>query len=159
MTQPAINEQEIDFLLTEYREAANAYFKGVDIGWTGFRSYLTINALFAALIGALAEPRSQLAAAGEIVKLIPYFALVASFALAVVTPHYFRHLENCRRRCQEIEELRGGKLFMRLGTIGRGSKIGATAVLVILLTSIVFFWTYVAIKSIYPSFQFFGVIP
>jgi hypothetical protein len=42
-----------EFSLVEYKEAANAYFKGVDIGYTGLRSYITLNGLFAAIIAAL----------------------------------------------------------------------------------------------------------
>ena len=34
---PEADENRINFLLVEYREAANAYFKGVDIGYTGIK--------------------------------------------------------------------------------------------------------------------------
>jgi hypothetical protein len=146
-------EKDSDFLLAEYRESANAYFKGVDIGWTGFRAYLTFNVLFAGLLGALAEPKGQLSAAGEMIKFIPFFALVASAAVATVTPHYFRHLENCRRRCQEIEKIKGGLLFTELGRIAhRGLRIRSTAVLFMVMGSIITFWAYFAFKN-FPDFS------
>ena|ERR1700682_2816562 len=157
---PVDAEQGNDFRLAEYRESANAYFKGVDIGWTGLRSYITVNALFVALLSALAEPKGQLLATAEIVKLVPFFALIATVAIASVAPHYFRHLENCRKRCQEIEEQMGGKLFTRLGTIAgadvpgrRRYKIRSTFVLILLIGSILLFWTYFAIKNYYPDFE------
>jgi hypothetical protein len=46
-----------EFLLVEYKESANAYFKGVDIGYTGLKGYITINALFVAVIAAVAESK------------------------------------------------------------------------------------------------------
>jgi hypothetical protein len=141
-------QKDSDFLLAEYRESANAYFKGVDIGWTGFRAYLTFNVLFAGLLGVLAEPKGHLSATSEMIRLIPFFALVASVAVATVAPHYFRHLENCRRRCQEIEEIKGGALFTELGRIAnRGIRIRSTAVLFMVMGSIIVFWMYFAIKS------------
>ena len=146
------SHDETEFILVEYREAANAYFKGVEIGWTGFRSYLTINALFAALIGAVAEPKGQLTGVSEVAKLVPFFALVASLAILAVTPYYFRNLNNCRRRCEEIEKLKGGKLFTDLGRIATdGYRIKSTQVLLMLVGSIVVFWCYVAAKSYYSG--------
>jgi len=137
-----------EFSLVEYREAANAYFKGVDIGYTGLRSYITLNGLFAAVIAALAGPRGQSFAVGnELVKLIPVFALLGTVAIAVVIPHYFRHLENCRRRCQEIEESNNGTLFKRLGEIAHGGyKFKAVVVTSIIIISISTFWFYFAVK-------------
>jgi hypothetical protein len=149
---------DTEFIAVEYREAANAYFKGVEIGWTGFRSYLTINALFAALIGALAESTGKLAGVSEVAKLIPFFALFASVAIVAVAPYYFRNLNNCRRRCEEIEKIKGGRLFTDLGAIAtRGGGIRSMHVLLILVGSIVLFWCFVAMKSYYPDLVFVNV--
>lgn len=142
-----------DFQLAEYRESANAYFKGVDIGYTTVRSYITINGLFAALIGALAEPKGQLLALSEITKIIPFFALVASLALIAALPHYYKHLENCRLRCEQIERLRGGKLFTELGVVEKGSWFTSNAGLKTVIYSIVVFWVYFAIRGLYPEFD------
>jgi hypothetical protein len=146
------NRDETEFILVEYRESANAYFKGVEIGWTGLRSYLTINALFAALLGALSEPKGQLMGASEVAKLVPFFALVASLAIVAVCPYYFMHLENCRKRCEEIEKLRGGKFFTNLGVIAAGkSKVKSKGVLFMLVGSVVVFWCYFGVKSYFPD--------
>ena len=150
---PLGNDASADFSQTEYRESANAYFKGVDIGWMGFKSYITINALFAALVGALSEHKGT-PAANDLVKLIPFFALVATFAVAAVMPHYYKHLENCRLRCEQIEAIHGGKLFTNLGNIAhKGHNLRATGVVVMVLGSIALFWTYFAFKSFYPDTQ------
>ena len=158
MSQPV--EPSREFAMAEYHEAANAYFKGVDIGYTSVKSYITINGLFAALIGALAEPKSGvLSSMSEMVKLVPWFALVASFALFVALPHYFRHLENCRKRCEEIETVYGGLLFTRLGRIAhRRSSFNSGLGLIIIIGSIVSFWLYFAMKLQNPNFQLWKAI-
>jgi hypothetical protein len=142
-----------DFLLIEYREAANAYFQGVNIGYTGIKSYVTINTLFVAALGLMAEPKGRHAGViASLVYAIPILALVVSFAFAAVIPHYNKHLENCRDRCQKIEEKRGGELFTELGRIGKArafksrlgfnSTFGACAIWM----SIAAFWAVLGIK-------------
>lgn len=142
------------FILAEYHEAANAYFKGVDIGYTTVKGYVTVNGLFAAVIGALADKATVVPAGAEMIRLIPGFAIAASLALFVLLPHYFRHLENCRLRCEQIEKHWGGRLFTRLGEIAHGrrninSMIGLISIIVIILS----FWVYFAIKLQNPDFK------
>jgi hypothetical protein len=145
-------ESAPDFLIVEYREAANAYFKGVDIGYTGFRSFITINGLFAALMGALDTKVSSIAAASEIIGLVPYIAITASVAFSAVLPHYFKHLENCRHRCEEIERIKGGLMFTRLGEIAnKKHKFSAVPVLILIVAPIISFWVYFALKMHNPS--------
>lgn len=148
------------YLLAEYHEAANAYFKGVDIGFTTVKSYITINGLFAALIGALSDPKGPLPAAmSEMVKVIPWFALVASFALLMGLPHYFKHLGNCSLRCAEIEAEFGGRLFTKLNGIATGGKKFNTGIgLIIIISSVVFFWLYFALKTHYPSLDIWSTV-
>lgn len=150
------------FILAEYHEAANAYFKGVDIGYATVKSYITLNGLFAALIGALADPKADaMKAAAEMIKLVPAFAIIASVTLLLALPHYFRHLENCRRRCEEIEASYGGQLFTRLGKIarkqdGRGvsarARITTIFGLLVIILSVTMFWGYFWIKLRDPNF-------
>jgi hypothetical protein len=136
-----------DFLLVEYKESANAYFKGVDIGYTGLRGYITINALFAAVIAAMAESRLGALIPAEVTKLIPIFGLIVFFSLLAILPHYFTHLRNCQRRCQEIEEMAGGSMFTSLGDIGRNPfKVGAGLGAVIIIASIGLIWVILAIQ-------------
>lgn len=145
----ASDEKDVDdaFLPIEYKEAANAYFKGVDIGYTGLRSYITINVFFITLMGLLSDPRAQtFIAAGPIGKVIPYFALGISVTFMVIVPHYFRHLENCRKRCAELEEKKHGQLFTRLGALsyGKFSKFLSYLVLGAVILSLLSIWTYFA---------------
>jgi hypothetical protein len=144
MTEPAT--ERADFLLSEYREAANAYFKGVDIGWTGIRFYITINAFFATVIGIFAGRQEQpIIAAVDIIRLSPVVALGLSGAFILILPHYFEHLENCRRRCEEIETECGGQLFTRLGII-KTRRLNAVPVVVLVMLSIAFLWSIVAYR-------------
>jgi hypothetical protein len=152
-------EDQKSFAFTEYHEAANAYFKGVDIGYTAVKSYITINGLFAALIGALADPKPGIMSSlGEMVKLVPWFAVVASLALVACVGHYNRHLENCRNRCEEIEIEYGGRFFKNLGVTSTGSWFTSTGGLRVLIYSIVSFWLYFAIKMQVPDFQLWKLI-
>ena len=145
----ASDEESVDddFLPIEYKEAANAYFKGVDIGYTGLRSYITINVFFITLMGLLSDPRTQaFIAGGSIGKVIPYFALGISMTFIVIVPHYFRHLENCRKRCEVLEARKHGQLFKQLGEIsyGRFSKFLSYLVLGAVVFSLFSIWIYFA---------------
>ncbi len=101
-------EQAAEFQLVEYRESANAYFKGVEIGFTGLKGYITINVLFATALGLLVNPNaSSIFGATDVGKLVPSFALLASIGFILTFPHYFNHLENCRMRCQKLESRKG----------------------------------------------------
>ncbi len=109
-----------EFNYVEYKEACAAYFHGVDIGYTVIRHYATVNALLVILIGALATSEVKnpvLPAPGDIVRIVPWIAIILSVALAMILPHYWNHLENCRNRCVEIEKLYGGRLFSKLAEI------------------------------------------
>jgi hypothetical protein len=134
------------FLLVEYREAANAYFKGVEIGWNGLRFYITLNVFFATIIGVFAGRQEHpIVAATDIIKLSPIVVLGLSAAFVLILPHYFTHLANCRRRCEDIETEHGGQLFTRLGKIGE-NKINAIPVAIFILLSVAFLWVIVAYR-------------
>lgn len=153
-TEEHVTQEDVaeDFVPVEYREAANAYFKGVDIGYTGLKSYIGINVFFLTLMGFLADPKAQaFVAAGPIGKVVPYFALGISAAFVVVLPHYFNHLENCRKRCEQLEKMKHGKLFTKLGEIayGRLSKFISYLVLAAIVVSLLATWTYFAIYFVY----------
>jgi hypothetical protein len=136
-----------DFLLVEYKESANAYFKGVDIGYTGLKGYITINALFAAVMAALGESKLGPNVPTDVIKLIPDFALIVFVALLLILPHYFAHLRNCQRRCQEIEGMMGGSMFTSLGKIARRPvKVGAGLGAFIIIASIGLVWIVLAIQ-------------
>jgi hypothetical protein len=113
---PEVGEQRSAFLVAEYREAANAYFEGTNIGWTGLRFYVTTNAFFATAFSVLTGFKEQpLGSTGHNVRFSPIFALsvsisalLLSVAILLVLSHYFNHLENCRLRCQQIEAEWGG---------------------------------------------------
>jgi hypothetical protein len=102
----------------------NAYFQGVNIGWTGLRFFITINATFGAAFSVLAGLKDQPVVAGHIVKVnsnislgIAGAAIVLCAAVFFVQKHYFAHLENCRSRCQQLEAEWDGQLFTELGRI------------------------------------------
>jgi hypothetical protein len=148
-----------DIELAEYHEAASAYHRGTEIGWTAVRGYITINVLFVALIGAISERRpEEIISAGDMVKAVPFVALFVSLLLLLILPYYYRHLENCRRRAEEIEKTFGGKLFTRLGAIGRTGGFTTAVGLPLIILSIFGFWLYFAVKVYYPAFQLFATI-
>ena len=136
------SEPSKEFALAEYHEAANAYFKGVGIGYTTVGSYIAINGLFAAL---LSTP-GALAAGSPMVRLVPLFAIIVSIALLAALPYYFNHLENCRKRCEEIENSYGGKLFTNLGKIGNRPAFNSRHGLLVIIASIVTLWIYFATR-------------
>lgn len=144
-----LTEAAKEFALAEYHEAANAYFKGVDIGYTTVRAYITMNVLFAALISAVSESQSAIFASGaDVLRVVPILAIVISFTLMFALPYYFRHLENCRLRCEEIEKDNGGKLFTRLGSIAHARNSFSTAIgLVMIIFVVLAFWVYFALRS------------
>jgi hypothetical protein len=132
------------FLLVEYREAANAYFKGVDIGWNGLKFYITLNGFFATIIGVFTGRQEHaIIAATDIINLSPIVVLGLSAAFVLILPHYFKHLENCRQRCEQIEIMHGGQLFTDLEKIRR-DKINAIPVVISILLSIALLWSVVA---------------
>jgi len=149
-------EPSKEFAFVEYREAANAYFTGVKIGYTTVKHYITVNGLFVALLGALIESKSGvLAAANEMVKWIPLFALAFSGSLLAAVRHYFNHLENCRKRCEDIEHIYGGKLFTRLGRIAnRKATFNSDLGLFAIIGLIIALWICVAAKVHSPGFNF-----
>ena len=119
-----MREDSENFHFIEYREAANAYFKGVDIGFSTLRNYITMNALFATLIGISSDSRSPLIQEGSaFIKVVPIFAIFVSLLLAASFSYYSRHLNNCSRRCAEIEEGYNGKLFEQMTYITKTKKV------------------------------------
>jgi hypothetical protein len=146
------------FILAEYREAANAYFKGVDIGYTTVKSYITINGLFVAIV--VAEPKGAVPAAlSGIVRIVPWFALVTSLSLMVALPHYFRHLNNCSHRCAELEEKFDGRLFRRLSNIASTKNSFNTGIGISMIVGIIAaLWIYFAIQVSYPGLSLWSAI-
>ena len=155
--QPSAANQ---YVLAEYHEAANAYFKGVDIGYTAVKSYITANGLFAALLGALSDPKGPLPSTlTELVRIVPWFALVISFALFVALPHYFRHLNNCSMRCAELEHQFEGKLFTRLNGISSSkTSFNSGLGLLLIIGTIASFWLYFALKMNFPDLPIWATI-
>ncbi len=155
----AMSEQNLDWvhnaILAEYREAANAYFKGVDIGYTTIKGYVALNGLFVAVLGAFGDVKnSAFNFASDLLSLVPIFALVASAALLFMLPRYFSHLENCRSRCAELEELFGGRLFIRLGEISSGKSNASTlAALLAVALAVGLFWVYFLVRLRWPAFS------
>jgi hypothetical protein len=148
------------FCLAEYHEATNAYFKGVDIGYTSVKSYVTINGLFAALVGALADPKGPLPASlAEVVKFIPWFAVAISLSLMIALPHYFRHLNNCSDRAAELEATFDGALFSRLKKISDSRSSFNTGLgLLLMVGAIAGFWVYFGLKSLFPGVDFWHFV-
>lgn len=142
-------EREAEFQLVEYREAANAYFKGVEIGYTGLKGYITINVLFATALGLLVNPNaSSILGVTDVGRLVPSFALLASLGFVLTFPHYFNHLENCRMRCQKLESDRGGLLFTGLGQVASQKyTVGAiSGAILIIIAPAVLLWLFLAIR-------------
>lgn len=145
-----IEKRKTDFLLVEYKEAANAYFQGTNIGWTGLRFYVTLNVFIATAIIFLAKEQ-QPADAISLLKFSSAFSFLFSvigIMLAVamyrILPHYSRHLNNCRQRAEKIEQELGGKLFTEMGGIEtRGYN--ATNVVNLITACPTLIWTGVAI--------------
>lgn len=99
------------FLFAEYHEAASSYANGVEIGFNTIKAFFAINGV---LITIHQTPLSLVADSeivGYLQDLAPVFGVMVSIILALFIPPYFRHLNNCLRRCCEIEAIYGGKLF------------------------------------------------
>jgi hypothetical protein len=112
------SEAEDKFVMAEYKEAAAAYFKGVDIGYTTLKNFFAINVIFITVINL--NPASGGITGIKIAKfinLVPAFGILICLVFMLAISHYFKHLENCRMRCEEIEQIHGGKLFSRMGAI------------------------------------------
>jgi hypothetical protein len=117
------NEDEQKFAMAEYKEAAAAYFKGVDIGYTTLKNFFAINVIFMTVINL--NPATTSVAGTKIaafINLVPAFGILICFVFMLAIGHYFKHLENCRMRCEEIEKPHGGKLFSRMGNISNKDR-------------------------------------
>ncbi len=134
-------ESQKEFLLAEYREAAGAYFEGVQLGYSVFKGYITANGLFVAALGALGEGKFLGLQNVSLLKIIPILALLVSLTMIMALPHYFKHLENCRSRCEALETVWGGALFTRLGRISNGgSALTSAGGMILTVGVIVAFW-------------------
>lgn len=133
------NRELLEFALVEYAQAANAYFKGVDVGYSSLKQYITANVALMALIAARFAPDSKLDIVPKSFEIPIALVGLAMFAiLALTQKRYFDHLENCRARCDKIEEKYEGKLFKEMGKISSGKESGLTTD--IALTSI--YWIF-----------------
>jgi uncharacterized membrane protein len=154
-----MGHQVRDFELAEYHEAANAYHRGTEIGWTAVRGYITVNVLFVALIGAVSQPNAEaIVSASDMVKAVPFIALFVSLLLIFILPRYYRLLENCRRRAEEIEKGFGGKLFTGIGKIDRSGALTTALGLPMIILALSGFWGYFAMKVYNPEFQLYEAI-
>lgn len=145
MTNEVKREQ---FILTEYHESANAYFKGVELMFNTTKGFVTINGLFAALIGALSSKDVAISGAADMIRMVPWLAIITSLGMFFAVPHAFNHLENCRARCQSIEEELGGRMFTNLGFIGNvGAKYNAQMAIQTIIGVIVLFWGNFILKN------------
>lgn len=121
------NNHLLEFALVEYAQAANAYFKGVDVGYSTLKQYVTANVALMALIAARFAPDSKLDIVPKSFEIPIALVGLAMFAISALTQkRYFSHLENCRRRCSQIENKYDGKLFTEMGVISEGKENGIT---------------------------------
>lgn len=103
------------FLITQYQVAADTYMHGVNIGYTVIRNFVALNAVFFGALGLVNNaPDSNIAQMNGFIKMIPVFAIITSGMLAIAFPFYKKHLNNCSRRCSEIEGQDKGGLFKKL---------------------------------------------
>jgi hypothetical protein len=140
-------------LAAEYREAANAYFKRIEIGFSTVKLYLTLNGIFIAFMGAASEAKLGIpAVVAGTVKVIPWIGLALTIALVMALANYLRHLENCRVRCEEIESEFGGRLFTRMGAVtSRGYGINSTSGYQLFLFIILVVWSFFALRTVLPA--------
>jgi hypothetical protein len=113
-------DQVHDFYLTEYKEAASAYFKGVDIGFLFLRFYFIINAALVAVLQLDDKILAKTGLSAYMPYLVPLVGMLFSVCLAILVPFHRRQLDNCLRRCRDIEGIYGikGALFEKIeGTL------------------------------------------
>lgn len=141
---PEDQQSTHQFAFIEYNEASTAYFKGVEIGFTVMKHYVTLNALLVAVIGALAtlEQKNQvLPSPLSIARFVPWLAFSMSGLLALALRLYWRHIDNCSERCEKIEERYGGKLFKELrATSGTSFGPRQSIYAIITIVSVLWFW-------------------
>ncbi len=129
------------FLLTEYDQAAKAYFAGVLAGQDFFRQYLYGNGVLGVFFGAAAGLLKDHATVAKAALVsIPIVAIISSLVLLRAMSLYDRHLDNCQNRCSEIEAEFGGKIFTRIGDIGKATSMGATTGLRLICCVFTLFW-------------------
>lgn len=127
MSTKKVNDTNInadEFVQIEYVEAINAYHKGVNIGYTMLKGYLTANGLLLGVLSAILTVSSENKLTGtlEILALffnfiIPAFALILSAIMFFSIPHYAKHLDNCQDRAAALENKFNGQLFNNLKSI------------------------------------------
>jgi len=133
------------FRVKEYEEAANAYFKGIEIGLNYMRQFFFAVAF---LITGFFTCWSL--ASGQNPEEFAYYLMIAisiagsflSILLLSLLPYFDRQLANCSKRAVEIEKTLDGNLFSRIHNASAGktdkrpfdSVRGVSFVLVIVLT-------------------------
>lgn len=101
-----------DFLIAEYKESVNAYFKGVDIAYNSLRSYFVLNGILLAAFASLSQNKNLLSAElGLVLPIISGVGLITSLLLHVSIGTYQRHLACVRMRCVQIEQMFRGSLL------------------------------------------------
>jgi len=113
------------FLDTEYRVAADTYMHGVNIGYTVIRNFVALNAAFIGALGLANINSNSNASLDQIngfIKMIPIFAVLISLLLGVSFRYYKQHLDNCSKRCAQIEKIQSGQLFTAMDEIEKNKK-------------------------------------
>lgn len=154
------------FAYVEYKEACSAYFHGVEIGFTVVKHYATLNTLLIVLLGALAtvdQKNPILPSPVEVARFVPWIAIVISGLLAFAVPHYWRHLDNCSRRCAQIEGEYGGKLFERIVETSESGRFGSGGGLWVMIFCVSLLWLMFVFRAQIGQLSlvkaFFGILP
>jgi len=147
VAQPG-NEDNQDFLLAEYHEAATSYANGVDIGFNTTKTFFAVNGILITLQQTPEELVNNSQIVGYFQTVAPFFGLLTSVILGLFVSLYFKHLDNCRDRCSEIEKIYGGKLFSRNAKVA-GPIVNTNNILFIFALFTFCGWAYFLYKAFY----------
>jgi hypothetical protein len=150
------SKDDESFLLAEYKEAAAAYFKGVDVGITSLKQFIATSSALLALVHSKIVPTTfifNLKNGAEF--LITLVGIVICFIFIAILKRYFLHLENCRSRCEELEKIFGGQFFTRLGDISmdRNKGINTSITLKFIVAAFVLCWVFTLINLFYSALR------
>lgn len=135
-----------EFLIAEYHEAATSYANGVTIGFNTSRNFVVANTVLLALHNTPEIVLSTSDTIRHITSVTPFIGVFICLILAIMLPTYYKHLNNCRDRCAELEKHFGGKLFSKNQKIGE-KKFNTQTVLVLLSILFACLWAYVWIMA------------
>jgi len=99
---------KLELLITEYKEASTAFFKGIDVGISYTRSYLYLNGILLAATGVNDKVIEYLRLDPTLMSIVFPGAAMLGICLALMfaglIPYYDRQLDNCAGICIEIED-------------------------------------------------------